>query len=246
MQAAHQAFHRAATTGRSDSQDAERLVFSPKGHGGSAAEAANGGMPHTHRTVSGKRGSSGRQRYRACECALLVLMATCIAVSFMRFHAHIRALEAMEGDTAAIDVVGVSLRPSCVTRQAIASLNLYLKPRTIHVVTTSEAKCRIYNSFASNVDCHIQDGFLPGVTTDAIGDYIRDHIGVDEHKEFKVDWGGGQNRAGTAWNARMELLRVVVCDAKWTESRGGSRAQPAGLAVLQAAAPGERGTGLML
>lgn len=185
------AFHRAATTGRADSQDAERLVFSPKGHGGLLAESSSGGMPHSHRTASGggpggaKRGSSGRQRYRACECALLVLLATCIALSFLRFHAHIRNLEAMEGDAPVIDVVGVSLKPSCVTRQAVASLNLYLKPRTIHVVTTSAAKCRIYNSFASNVDCHIQDAFLPGVTTDAIGDYIRDHIGVDEHKEFK-------------------------------------------------------------
>ncbi|KAG2446688.1 hypothetical protein HYH02_008254 [Chlamydomonas schloesseri] len=84
-----------------------------------------------------------------------------------------------------IDVVGVSLKPSCVTRASVHALNAYLKPRVIHVVTTNAEKCRIFASFAPNVECHIQDELLGGLTVDAVGAYIEQHLGIDQHKHFK-------------------------------------------------------------
>ncbi|KAG2435220.1 hypothetical protein HXX76_007302 [Chlamydomonas incerta] len=40
-------------------------------------------------------------------------------------------------------------------------------------------------SFAPNVECHIQDELLDGLTVDAVGAFIEQHLGIDQHKHFK-------------------------------------------------------------
>ncbi len=121
------------------------------------------GQGHLLYSVSSSRGRRTwlRTYARACQWVTLTLLALTMVASFVAFHARLELLEAGQlqlphRDGPVIDVVGVSLKPSCVTRQAVASLNRYLQPRTIHVVTTNAEKCDIYSSFASNVECHIQ------------------------------------------------------------------------------------------
>ncbi|PNH09273.1 hypothetical protein TSOC_004131 [Tetrabaena socialis] len=168
-------FHRTAREGQ-PLADVESRVISPRGN---ALPGVNNA--HTPR----RRGRHhGYQRF--WEWLLLALLALCIVASFVRFHSHVKELEAQRlRPSAPIDVVGVSLKPSCVTRQAVASLNLHLKPRIIHVVTTNADKCKIYASFAPNVVCHLQDDFLDGLTVERVGQYIQHSLGLDQHKHFK-------------------------------------------------------------
>jgi hypothetical protein len=89
-----------------------------------------------------------------------------------------------------IDIVSTSIKPTCVTQRSLQALNTYLKPRNIHIITTSKAgvggrchlaslgcwilclpvfageeKCVVFRSHASNVVCHVQDTFLAGNVT---------------------------------------------------------------------------------
>lgn len=63
-----------------------------------------------------------------------------------------------------LDVVSVAVKPSCVNAVAVAALNQYVGPRRIIVVAPGEAQCRLYRAMASNVECHAEDAFVPGVT----------------------------------------------------------------------------------
>ena len=56
--------------------------------------------------------------------------------------------------TNSVAFAGLSYKPTCVNKQAIEALNAHLHPRTIHIVTTSQAKCNIFLTFASNIKCH--------------------------------------------------------------------------------------------
>lgn len=72
----------------------------------------------------------------------------------------------------------MTVKPSCVNQLAILNINRYLQPRSIHVITSSERKCYVIREWASNIRCHLQDDFVPGVTLDAVAGYITKHFGV--------------------------------------------------------------------
>ena len=47
-----------------------------------------------------------------------------------------------------VDVVSVAVKPTCVTRVAVAALNQFVGPRRIHFVTADEARCEVTSSAA--------------------------------------------------------------------------------------------------
>ena len=63
-----------------------------------------------------------------------------------------------------IDVVCVAVKPTCVTRVAIASINQYVAPRFIRFVTADAERCAALVAMAHNVRCVPQDEVIPGVT----------------------------------------------------------------------------------
>ena len=58
---------------------------------------------------------------------------------------------APEMSHADMDVVSVAVKPTCVTRLAIAALNQYVGPRRIVFITGTEGKCVKLRGMASNV-----------------------------------------------------------------------------------------------
>eukprot|EP00198_Chlamydomonas_reinhardtii_P012401 XP_001701738.1 predicted protein [Chlamydomonas reinhardtii] len=173
------AFHRATHHARSypEQTDLESRL---------ALVSPRGSIPGINNAIGSSGGRRRRpQSFRLSSILTWALLVLFILATFVRFHTHVRVLEEQQRGSAPIDVVGVSLKPSCVTRASVHALNAYLKPRVIHVVTTNAEKCRIFSSFASNVECHIQDELLNGLTVDAVGAYIEQHLGIDQHKHFK-------------------------------------------------------------
>ena len=67
-----------------------------------------------------------------------------------------------------IDVVSVAVKPTCVTRVAIASINQYVAPRFIRFVSADADACATLVAMARNVRCTAQDEVIPGVTKDAV------------------------------------------------------------------------------
>jgi hypothetical protein len=67
-----------------------------------------------------------------------------------------------------IDVVSVAVKPTCVTRVAIASINQYVAPRFIRFVSADADACATLVAMARNVRCTPQDEVIPGVTKDAV------------------------------------------------------------------------------
>ena len=63
-----------------------------------------------------------------------------------------------------IDVVCVAVKPTCVTRVAIASINQYVAPRLIRIVSADADACATFVAMAPNVRCAAQDEVIPGVT----------------------------------------------------------------------------------
>ena len=63
-----------------------------------------------------------------------------------------------------IDVVCVAVKPTCVTRVAIASINQYVAPRFIRFVSADAEACAALVAMAHNVRCVPQDEVIPGVT----------------------------------------------------------------------------------
>lgn len=90
----------------------------------------------------------------------------------------------MNGATGPLDVVSVSVKPTCVTARAVAALNRHLAPRDIHVVSVGEAQCAVFAAHAPNVRCWLQDTLLPGVTKSRVGAYISARFGRAGGEEF--------------------------------------------------------------
>ena len=67
-----------------------------------------------------------------------------------------------------IDVVSVAVKPTGVTRVAIASINQYVAPRFIRFVSADADACAALVAMARNVRCTPQDEVIPGVTKDAV------------------------------------------------------------------------------
>ena len=51
---------------------------------------------------------------------------------------------------------GVAVKPTCINRAALAAVRRYLRPRTIHVVTAMQQQCDVFESWAPNIQCHLQ------------------------------------------------------------------------------------------
>ena len=83
-----------------------------------------------------------------------------------------------------VDVVSVSVKPTCVTRRSVAALNSYLGPRHIHIVTGSAPQCDIFRGHAPNVRCWLENSLLPGVDKHKIAKWIAEHAGRDGDEEF--------------------------------------------------------------
>jgi GTP cyclohydrolase I len=71
-----------------------------------------------------------------------------------------------------IDVVSVSVKPTCVTKRAVDALNRHLGPRAIHVVSVGQEQCAAFRGHAPNVRCWLEDQMLRGVTKAGVGQYI--------------------------------------------------------------------------
>ncbi|EFJ41541.1 hypothetical protein VOLCADRAFT_107627 [Volvox carteri f. nagariensis] len=142
---------------------------------------------------------------RACKWITAGVFTLCLVGYILHISSHVNVLHSQQLDYEPIDVVAVSLKPSCVTREAIASLNRYLQPRAIHIITTSSDKCSIFSLFADNVVCHLQDKFLDGVTVDLVGDFLQRRLGLDQHKRFK-----GRDLSGWYMQQFLKLGSVLA------------------------------------
>lgn len=74
---------------------------------------------------------------------------------------------------AGIDVVGVAVKPTCVSKKAVSALNEYFTPRRIIVITTSETACSSFRTFAENVECLVETELLPGVSRNSIDQFLK-------------------------------------------------------------------------
>ena len=83
-----------------------------------------------------------------------------------------------------VDVVSVAVKPTCVTRVAVAALNQFVGPRRIHFVTADEARCEVLRGMASNVECHPEDRVVPGITKRAVAAELRRLHGLDADARY--------------------------------------------------------------
>jgi hypothetical protein len=98
---------------------------------------------------------------------------------------------------------GVALKPSCVAQTAIAHINRHLRPRTIHIITTSERKCSMFRRWAANIRCHLEGQLLPGLTRDA----VHQRFGAGGDRAFK-----GRTLAG--WYLQQVRPRAAASAAR--------------------------------
>eukprot|EP00208_Stichococcus_sp_RCC1054_P008690 CAMPEP_0206152494 /NCGR_PEP_ID=MMETSP1473-20131121/39354_1 /ASSEMBLY_ACC=CAM_ASM_001109 /TAXON_ID=1461547 /ORGANISM="Stichococcus sp, Strain RCC1054" /LENGTH=411 /DNA_ID=CAMNT_0053550053 /DNA_START=219 /DNA_END=1454 /DNA_ORIENTATION=+ len=87
--------------------------------------------------------------------------------------------------TPEIDVVMVALKPTCVNRAAVAALQRYVRPRTLHVVTATARQCTAFRSWGLNIACHLQDAFLPGVTKGTVAEGLARRFSADGAHRFR-------------------------------------------------------------
>lgn len=103
-----------------------------------------------------------------------------------------------------VDVVGVAVKPSCVTVKSIKALNSYLAPRTIHVVS-EDRFCPSFLQQAPNIICHDQNTLLPGVTLQTITSFLIDHVNVNASRPY-----AGRSLAG--WYLQ-QFLKLGAAEA---------------------------------
>ena len=77
-----------------------------------------------------------------------------------------------------MDVVGIAVKPTCVTEFSIEKLNELLKPRLIHVFTPTESKCELFRGMASNVRCYTDGEVVPGVSKKTVEDALVSTFGA--------------------------------------------------------------------
>lgn len=84
-----------------------------------------------------------------------------------------------------VDVVSFAVKPTCVTKKAIAAINEHFSPRRIIVVSSSESACLIFLSFAENVHCLVDSTLLPGVSRESIDGFLNSTYESYESGVFK-------------------------------------------------------------
>ena len=76
-----------------------------------------------------------------------------------------------------MDVVGIAVKPTCVTEFSIEKLNEFVKPRIIHVFTPTEEKCDLFRKMATNVRCYADGDVVPNVSKRSVEDFLVDTFG---------------------------------------------------------------------
>ena len=98
-----------------------------------------------------------------------------------------------------INVVGVALKPMCVSKVSIQQLNLHLRPRYLHVITsppfrsgsnkTSVAmttKCEAFQQMADNLWCCEETQIVPSnVTLVATDEYLERKFGTKAYQSVR-------------------------------------------------------------
>jgi len=106
-----------------------------------------------------------------------------------------------------VDVVSVSVKPTCVTLRAVAALNKHLGPRSIHVVTGAEEQCSVFRRHGGNVECWLENALLPGVSKDTVARYLERRFGLQGNGEVEFN---GRHLAG--WYLQ-QLLKLGAAEA---------------------------------
>ena len=108
-----------------------------------------------------------------------------------------------------IDVVCVAVKPTCVTRVAIASINQYVAPRRVWFVSADADACATLEAMAPNVRCVPQDEVIPGVTKASVARELErlfpetEALAVDASRNRRL----GRERAG--WYLQ-QLIKLGV------------------------------------
>ena len=76
-----------------------------------------------------------------------------------------------------MDVVGIAVKPTCVTEFSIEKLNEFVKPRTIHVFTPTEDKCELFRKMARNVQCYTDGEVVPNLSKKSVEDFLEKTFG---------------------------------------------------------------------
>ncbi|QDZ19170.1 hypothetical protein HOP50_02g16840 [Chloropicon primus] len=71
-----------------------------------------------------------------------------------------------------MDVVGIAVKPTCVTEFSIEKLNQFIKPRYIHVFTPTESKCELFRRMADNVLCYTDGEVVPDLSKKKVEDFL--------------------------------------------------------------------------
>ena len=95
-----------------------------------------------------------------------------------------------------IDVVSVAVKPTCVTRVAIASINQYVAPRFIRFVSADADACAALVAMAHNVRCVPQDEVIPGITKASVERALERLFPENEGGQGKEGRYLGRERAG--------------------------------------------------
>lgn len=95
-----------------------------------------------------------------------------------------------------IDVVCVAVKPTCVTRVAIASINQYVAPRFIRFVSADAEACAALVAMAHNVRCVPQDEVIPGITKASVERALERLFPENEGGQGKEGKYLGRERAG--------------------------------------------------
>jgi len=91
-----------------------------------------------------------------------------------------------------MDVIIPALKPTCVSRHVLNSINRYLKPRRILVITADQRRCESFTRMASGVECLIEDKIFPNLTHAHVSRYFRQAHGM----KARYDSDFGDTRAG--------------------------------------------------
>ena len=98
-----------------------------------------------------------------------------------------------------IDVVGAALKPACVSKISIQRLNLDLRPRYIHVITsppfrsgsnkisvTMTTKCDAFQRMENNLRCYEETQIVPSdVTLVATDEYLERKFGTKAYQSVR-------------------------------------------------------------
>ncbi|GIL49581.1 hypothetical protein Vafri_5913 [Volvox africanus] len=74
------------------------------------------------------------------------------------------------------DIVTLALKPTCVNRQMVASVNALLmpRPRTVHVIAARG--CDVFETFSNNVMCYLDDKLVPSLNAKSVSEWFATRV----------------------------------------------------------------------